>query len=507
MKIGLFFGAGAEIGYGLPNGGKFAIELFRQDPTPYKEKLRAELKSIDNKSIYANKWLPEGYSNKSIYAFGKNEFSSIIESSIQYKRNAILDNLKNFDLLCEKAVKELNIEEENFSTKLYDSYSFYLGDVLYGQEIKFNRILSGNSDLFESRYYSAILEVLKKGKNVDDLKRYAVAFLQLLVGAHGYNLVKELNEELFEHTPDDLPIFDDIFGMFKLEFNQIASIALDLLLGEKRTFDTNNDSSVENLLSAISQKVLEYLFTEVLDYQKLIDEHFRYLFSPCTEWAKFTKMVIFLEIAQDYIAKQIPENITTDGYYNDLTIIKDSIFQIGTANYNSILSRIIPELDNKVIHLNGSVKDFYNPYKNEVVQYDEKPSDLKQIHVPFLLTQSGLKPLTSVEMSRRYVSLFDYFKESDVIIVVGFGFNQDDSHINGLFRELVEKNNKKLFVVGVSDSNEIKKRAINNLRIDSNSSNIIGVSVDKKDRTIDGKLWISYILNHLSSEESSKDNQ
>ncbi|HDR1023070.1 TPA: hypothetical protein QB352_002391, partial [Pasteurella multocida] len=192
-----------------------------------------------------------------------------------------------------------------------------------------NRILSGNSDLFESRYYSAILEVLKKGKNVDDLKRYAVAFLQLLVGAHGYNLVKELNEELFEHTPDDLPIFDDIFGMFKLEFNQIASIALDLLLGEKRTFDTNNDSSVENLLSAISQKVLEYLFTEVLDYQKLIDEHFRYLFSPCTEWAKFTKMVIFLEIAQDYIAKQIPENITTDGYYNDLTIIKDSIFQIG----------------------------------------------------------------------------------------------------------------------------------------------------------------------------------
>ncbi|HDR1022557.1 TPA: hypothetical protein QB352_001841, partial [Pasteurella multocida] len=75
MKIGLFFGAGAEIGYGLPNGGKFAIELFRQDPTPYKEKLRAELKSIDNKSIYANKWLPEGYSNKSIYAFGKNEFS------------------------------------------------------------------------------------------------------------------------------------------------------------------------------------------------------------------------------------------------------------------------------------------------------------------------------------------------------------------------------------------------------------------------------------------------
>ncbi|MGC6395201.1 hypothetical protein ACMXY6_02865 [Pasteurella multocida] len=78
MKIGLFFGAGAEICYGLPSGGKFAIELFRQDPTPYKENLRKELKNINSTSPYANKWLPEGYSNKSIYAFGKNEFSSII---------------------------------------------------------------------------------------------------------------------------------------------------------------------------------------------------------------------------------------------------------------------------------------------------------------------------------------------------------------------------------------------------------------------------------------------
>ena len=40
MKVGLFFGADAEISYGLPSGGKFAIDLFRQDPTPYKKKFR-----------------------------------------------------------------------------------------------------------------------------------------------------------------------------------------------------------------------------------------------------------------------------------------------------------------------------------------------------------------------------------------------------------------------------------------------------------------------------------
>ena len=37
MKIGFLFGAGAEIGYGLPTGGKFALEIFRQDTALIKE--------------------------------------------------------------------------------------------------------------------------------------------------------------------------------------------------------------------------------------------------------------------------------------------------------------------------------------------------------------------------------------------------------------------------------------------------------------------------------------
>ncbi len=29
-KLGFFFGAGAEVGYGLPSGGRFALDIFRQ---------------------------------------------------------------------------------------------------------------------------------------------------------------------------------------------------------------------------------------------------------------------------------------------------------------------------------------------------------------------------------------------------------------------------------------------------------------------------------------------
>ena len=30
MKLSFLFGAGAEISYGLPSGGKFALDIFRQ---------------------------------------------------------------------------------------------------------------------------------------------------------------------------------------------------------------------------------------------------------------------------------------------------------------------------------------------------------------------------------------------------------------------------------------------------------------------------------------------
>ena len=60
MKLGFFFGAGAEIGYGLPSGGKFAIDLFRQDPSNYRAEFREQLRAIDLTSSYAVDWLPQG---------------------------------------------------------------------------------------------------------------------------------------------------------------------------------------------------------------------------------------------------------------------------------------------------------------------------------------------------------------------------------------------------------------------------------------------------------------
>lgn len=505
--IGLFFGAGAEIGYGLPSGGKFAIDLFRQDPSSYKAALRDQLRQIDSRSPYATGWLPERYVEKRIHAFGKNEFTSLIESSIEYRRAEIIRRLSQFDQECDEVVGALGIDRQLILDRFNVKMGYGFGERLYTQDIRLNELLARDVTLFGSEFYSAMLDIVREGDDADDLKRYAASFLQLVVGAHGQALIQRLNQELFEVAPDDIPIFDDISGMFKLEFSRIGSTALELLLEEHRTFEIGPTATITSLLCAIAQQVLENLFTTVLDYQALIDNYFRYLYSPATEWAKYTRMVVFLRAARDYIADQVPtvEALPRAGYYHDLALAMPANLRItaaGTANYNSILEGIsetaaipLPE----VHHLNGSIKDYYNPYKNAVVRCnrpEDCPSD--QIHVPFILTQSGLKPLTSVAMSRRYVELFDAFKDAEAIVVVGFGFNSDDSHINGLFRELIDVEQKPLYWIcrGVDGTAaEQQRNLMKKLRIDPARRNLVSVvPVDQDTRTIDGELWI----NHLS---------
>ena len=71
-------------------------------------------------------------------------------------------------------------------------------------------------------------------------------------------------------------------------------------------------------------------------------------------------------------------------------------------------------------HLNGSVKDYYDPYKNRIINNLCEVKDREQIVVPFIFTQSGVKPLTSITMSQRYVELYEKFKECDCYYWIWF---------------------------------------------------------------------------------------
>lgn len=506
MRLGLFFGAGAEMGYGLPSGGKFAINLFRLDPSEEKQLLRRQLQeSIGRMTPYATKWLPDQFWTKNIHAFGKSEFSSLIESSIENKKDKLIERLGSFDSLVEQQFESLRFTQANLDRAYRNHFHQEMGEQVYSQVIRLNDLLGNHGGLFASRYYSAILDVVRDQPEASMLKRFAVAFLQLLVGSCGHDLISRLNQEIFTQAPDDLPIFDDVAGLFRVEMSKGGLDAIDLLITERTDFDSGENTGLVNMLCAVARGVLESLFDGILDYQALIDSHFRYLFSPRTEWAKFTKMVIFMRLARSYIVSQMPadEALPDAGYYHDLARAVEfevELGAIGTSNYNSLLERlgdrvgaVLPE----VFHLNGGVSDYYNPYTNDVVSFDgEDGTPVGQLHVPFILTQSGLKPLTSVSMSRRYVDLFDHLSGCDALAAVGFGFNRDDSHINGLFRKLIEEHQKPLFwVVPTGHTREqFKSELLEKLRLpESCRARLFPIIVDRSTRECDGTLWLSAI--------------
>ncbi|WP_291667291.1 hypothetical protein [Clostridium sp.] len=107
-------------------------------------------------------------------------------------------------------------------------------------------------------------------------------------------------------------------------------------------------------------------------------------------------------------------------------------------------------------------------------------------------------------MSKRYVDMFNKFKESDIICVCGFGFNSDDGHINGLFRELIEDYNKIICILYYVDGSHFNlKRVLNEykekLRLD-NISNLRIIEVDRnRNQTGSQDKWFEVIINEYKA--------
>jgi hypothetical protein len=497
-KIGLFFGAGAEIAYGLPSGGRFALDIFRMDSSQDKSDFKALIKTVDNRSPYAAKWLPEDYDGKSVTTFGKAQYEQLIISSLENKRQQIIDFLNSFDEKAEKVRESFVNQGVEIDSSFKQVTGKDIGEVLFQQAVTLNKALGKSQiTLFGSKYFSAILQVLEskagtRASWLSDLKNIVRSFIELLIGAVGEDFLHRINDSIFEKKPDSIDIFDDFCGYFKFDYKKISG--LDYIL-DGRAQELKSGMPPENAIVEFSRRLLEEIFVVALDYQSLIDSYYRYLFTPRTDWAKFCKISIFLMTVRRYITENIDESrakvVGGTGYYQDINQRPEDVdlLAIGSTNYNTFINEASGF---NASFLNGSVDDFYDPYRNKILS-EQEAKDSGHICLPFLFTQSGIKPMTSVSMSRRYVELFDNFSKCDVIGVVGFGFNSDDGHINGLFRELIEDKQKKVVLFHYSGGAEVDYET--QLRIPPNSTLVVE-KVDSARQAYD-KLWIEKLLEYI----------
>lgn len=506
-KISLFFGAGAEIGYGLPSGGKFALDLFRTSVDEDKAEFRRQLERISNTSTYAAKWLPSGYLKKRVHVFGKSDFEAIIASSLEYRREDIMSYLDDFDIHVMRILRNWHLTEDQLRDKFQETTQDDIGDVLYGQAVKLNTRLAESVKLFESVFFSAMLRTLEHNPENQCLQRTIRAILELLVGSCGQRLISKLNEELFESAPDKLSVFDDLSGVFSLDYRSVGQTGMEIVLGDAAR-PVTPDHSLEEIIIELGRTILEDIYAKAMDYQALIDSHFRYLYNPKAHWAKFTRISIFLHTVRRYISHH--NNIDPGklshgpGYYHDLLSLAEyaSIIAIGTTNYNSFAQQVLESSTLSsvpIYHLNGSVNEFYDPYCNSLL-VDEQVNEQEQllaeyphIVVPFIFTQSGIKPLTSITMSRRYVELYDRFNDSDIICIIGYGFNGDDGHINGLFRSLATSG-KRLAILHYGNEHEsfLKREYQAKLRLPSSDN--IDIFTINNDRANQDQIWWKSVL-------------
>lgn len=491
-KISLFFGAGAECSYGLPSGGKFAVEIFRQDITQDKELFRNKRSEVNSRSSYAKFWLPDNYKTKNITSFGRSQYESLVKGSLANNKKKILDYLNKFDENINHIIDNLASNDVDINAKLENTIGMPIGKETFSHDIKLSRLLGENNGLFSSNYFSAMLKILEIEELDREFKKkigkISKSILELLIGACGESLIQKLNDNVFEITQDSIGIFDDLGGIFSLDYKRTGMTGLEYIMEEEKA-QINDESSPEEIILEFGRRILEDIYSQILDYQTLIDSNWRFVYSPKTDWGKFTKIVIFLYSVSRYIQAITEKNnkrcFSGPGYYHDIENLVDSfeITSIGTTNYNTFIREIT---NCEVFFLNGSVEDMYDPYLNNIISEDENNG---HITVPFLFTQSGIKPLTSVKISRRYVNMFDKFKDSDVICVIGYGFNSDDGHINGLFRSLIEDEDKKLVIFHHVKNSEFNLEGLKNkYQRDLRLENISGIDIIpiKSDRTVYG---------------------
>lgn len=498
MKVGFLFGAGAEYDYHMPSGGRFALDIFRQDTTAPKEEFKAMRDSIDRTSTYASKWLPEDYLTKNIGSYGKSVFETIIRDTIENNREKIIDNLNNFDFFAENIVnrlkkdKGINVDEAFLLINGKD-----VSDISMKHLIAFIDEFGDGNKIFDTHYFSSLFYAYRErdnsgnfkilGENRSDLRKIIISIIQLQIGALGEKLSQKINDNLFKTKMDDVDIFDDIGELIHLDYRSTGVSGLEYLTDDRRA----DPRTPEGTIVFFAQEVLESIFANVLDYKSLIDTNWHYLYSPSAEWAKFCKISIFLLTVREYIEKQCEKAdvFSLRGYYHEL---RDAIeggniepSGIATTNYTGLITDV---LGDNVNFLNGSTQIWYDPYLNTIGNREELEESAKHIIVPLIFTQSGTKPMTSIDMSMRYVDTYKAYQKADCICSVGFGFNYDDEHINGIVRKLVNNGKKLIVVKPVSRSvRDAQLEVADQLKV-YNARNIVVLDVDN-DRKHDGKVW------------------
>ena len=209
MKYGFLFGAGAEIGYGLPSGGKFALDIFRYDVSESKNMFKEMRDNVDNTTSYASFWLPDSFKEKNISSFGKTVFQNIIKDTVEHNRDRIIEQINQFDDIARQEAASMEQQGVDINSVIENLLDRELDNIHMGQTIAFIKEFEQGNELFNSSYFSALL-LLYKDKSIfntvqkHELGKILLSIIQLHVGALSEKLSRRINDGVFDKKDDEI---------------------------------------------------------------------------------------------------------------------------------------------------------------------------------------------------------------------------------------------------------------------------------------------------------------
>ena len=452
-KIGILFGAGAEICFGMPTGAEFAMKIF----SPSEEILE---KAKENFLRY--------YCNdeKKFKTFGSTEYNLVLKSIIENH----IEKLPNF-----------TTDDENQLEKFIDS----IGNFKKSEELNKNVKSGSKKSIYTQENFFSLVKtfaafyLVKKANNITE-----TAFTNL-----NY---KDKIQNLFNDS------LSTLFSINYEKFLKLKSDFLSILLMKKENGADNEEKDLVgqeqiDLFIEISDKVKK-IYSEIFDYQFLLNEYYGYLFREKKSDKgnepfdiKQNKMVSFLFIIQQCIEQTFDkEKSLKNTYYSDLLNEKSIDFELASTNYSEIQG-----LD--VMFLNGATNKYLDLNSFDIVNSDQ--AEKLTFCVPFIFSQTSLKPLVSIDSISPYVNVYNKFCECSKIAVVGFGFNYNDCLLKSMFHKLILENKRVVYFSYGRTREETMKDLLEKLNIKSDNSSLTVIKIDDSRKVSEtGEKWIEYLI-------------
>ena len=268
--------------------------------------------------------------------------------------------------------------------------------------------------------------------------------------------IEELIKSVFADKADDYLGSDSILDISKMSLSETFKSVLKETL---KMSLTNENHKIANALGVEMLNIENLLIEKFLGfYNNKQSEIKNYVYISWMLWAYLVhkEKIVLAEHSVDSLPfySSIPKDwkALTLNYTSFLekTLSKENVvyFHGGLSEYVRMDRRELSDIDS---FADIDIIKFLDDNVKENVRFDENPSDSKHV-IPALVPPMKLKPVLSSNYIEKWHNASEWVKNAEIIVVVGYSFNEADEHFNDIIRQNFA--NKKVHIIAPDVTSE-----------------------------------------------------